>query len=78
MKELCVVVQRGRALNDLFFKVSNVAQIQSSCFDHCEENHPCYEQSLIVSWQLTELQVKHNNGSKFSVFQTFFTLFQWR
>lgn len=54
-------------LDYLFFKVADVAQIKSDCFDHCEEDHPCYEQSLIVTWQVIELQIKQNNVSNSSV-----------
>lgn len=35
-------------LNYLFFKVANVAQIKSDHFYDCEEDHPGYEQSLVV------------------------------
>lgn len=45
-------------LNYLFFKVANVAQIESGHFDECEEDHPGDEQSLVVLGQIIELEMK--------------------
>lgn len=47
-------------LNYPFFKVASVAQIKSDHFNDCEEDHPSYEQSLVVSRKINELEVKQN------------------
>lgn len=45
-------------MNYLFFKVANVAQIKSDHFNDCEEDHPGYEQSLVVPRKIIELEIK--------------------
>lgn len=47
-------------LNYLFFKVANVAQIKSDHFNDCEEDHPGYEQSLVVPGKIIELEIKQS------------------
>lgn len=47
------------ASNDLFSQVANVAQVKPDHLDHREEDHPSYEQSLVVSWKIMELERKH-------------------
>lgn len=43
----------------LFSQVANVAQVQPDHLDHREEDHPGYEQSLVVAWKIMELERKH-------------------
>lgn len=47
-------------MNYLFFKVANVAQIKSDHFNDCEEDHPGYEQSLVVPGKIIELGIKQS------------------
>lgn len=49
---------RQDVVSYLLLQVANEAQIEPGCFDHSEEDRPCYQQSLIVSWQVTELKPK--------------------
>lgn len=49
-------------LNYPFFKVASVAQIKSHHFNDCEEDYPSYEQSLVVSRKITELEVKQKGN----------------
>lgn len=43
-------------LHYLLFEVANVAQIKSDHFNDGEEDHPGYEQGLVVARQMVELQ----------------------
>lgn len=42
-------------LSYLFFKVANVAQVESDHFNHCDKDQPSYEQSLVVSRKIVIL-----------------------
>lgn len=53
-------------LNYLFFQVANVAQIKPDHFNDCEEDHPGYEQSLVVPGKIIELEIKQE-GMKTSL-----------
>lgn len=45
-------------LRYLFFEVAYVAQVKPQRLHHREKDHPSYEQSLVVAWQVMELQTK--------------------
>lgn len=46
----------------LFSQVANVAQVKPEHLHQGEEDHPGYEQSLVVSLEVRELENKHDTG----------------
>lgn len=51
--------RQGAAFNYLFSQVTSVAQVQPDHLDHCEEDHPSNEQTLVVSLKIMELENKY-------------------